>query len=89
MVKDGAITKDQLTLKGLKKYFDEHPSDMDKYLALNERFVFFTEPPRRSLRFAQCSRHDFCDDRYGQERLSRAMPGFLSTQIPADASGSR
>ncbi len=43
MLADGVITKDQLTLQGLKNYFAAHPEAMDHYLPLNPRDVFFEE----------------------------------------------
>ncbi|HEY8666449.1 MAG TPA: MltA domain-containing protein, partial [Tepidisphaeraceae bacterium] len=45
MLADGVISKEQLSLRGLQAYFAAHPADMDKYLALNQRTVFFTERP--------------------------------------------
>ncbi len=45
MLADGVITKDQLTLRGLKEYFAAHPEAMDHYLPLNPRDVFFKERP--------------------------------------------
>jgi membrane-bound lytic murein transglycosylase A len=45
MLADGVITKDQLTLRGLKAYFAANPQAMDHYLPLNPRDVFFKERP--------------------------------------------
>jgi membrane-bound lytic murein transglycosylase A len=45
MLADGVITKEQLTLSGLKNYFAAHPAAMDHYLPMNPRDVFFMERP--------------------------------------------
>lgn len=43
MVADGVIAEDQLSLRGLRAFFADHPEMMDKYLPLNQRYVFFTD----------------------------------------------
>ena len=45
MVADGVITEDQLSLHGLADYFQAHPEAMDKYLDINQRYVFFANRP--------------------------------------------
>ncbi|MCD6574563.1 MltA domain-containing protein [Candidatus Aerophobetes bacterium] len=43
LVKDGKISRDKLSLESIKKYFQRHPEEMDKYLNQNERFTFFVK----------------------------------------------
>ncbi|HEX8911422.1 MAG TPA: MltA domain-containing protein [Humisphaera sp.] len=45
MIRDGVIAKPQLTLAGLRAYFEQHPEQMDRYLWVNPRMIFFTERP--------------------------------------------
>lgn len=43
MVKDGLIPQDQLSFETMRRYFEQHPEAMDKYLWMNQRTTFFTE----------------------------------------------
>jgi len=43
LIKDGKMQKQELSLQTVKRYFANHPEDLDKYLHLNESFVFFTQ----------------------------------------------
>jgi len=87
MLKDGVIEKSQLTLRGLKKYFEEHPADMDKYLAINRRFVFFTERKGGPFGSLNVPVTTFATIATDKAVYPRAMPSFLMTQIPRDESG--
>ncbi len=89
MVADGVITTEQLSLKGLGNYFAAHPEMMDKYLAINQRFVFFTERPGGpfgSLNVPVTPLGSIATDKETKDIYPRAMPAFLSVPIP-DASG--
>ncbi|MDP6711256.1 MAG: MltA domain-containing protein [Nitrospinaceae bacterium] len=41
MVADGVIELAQGSMQGIKKYFTEHPEDIEKYLFQNKRYIFF------------------------------------------------
>ena len=41
MIKDGVIDLAQGSMQGIKKYFREHPEDIEKYLFRNKRYIFF------------------------------------------------
>lgn len=41
MVEDGAIPLEQGSMQGIKRYFREHPEDIEKYLFQNKRYIFF------------------------------------------------
>jgi membrane-bound lytic murein transglycosylase A len=43
MIQDGVITKDQLSLQTLLRYFAQHPENVRRYTWENNRFVFFRE----------------------------------------------
>ncbi len=45
MLADKVITRDQLSLDGLGRYFAAHPQNMNRYLWLNPRTTFFAERP--------------------------------------------
>lgn len=89
MVADGVITTDQLSLRGLSAYFTEHPEMMDKYLPLNQRFVFFTARPGGpfgSLNVPVTPFASIATDKEQKDIYPRAMPAFVQTTIP-DATG--
>jgi membrane-bound lytic murein transglycosylase A len=89
MVADGVITSDQLSLRGLSAYFTDHPEMMDKYLALNQRFVFFTARPGGpfgSLNVPVTPFTTIATDKEQKDIYPRAMPAFVETTIP-DATG--
>jgi membrane-bound lytic murein transglycosylase A len=77
MIADGKITKDQLSLRGLKAYFAAHPDEQDHYLSLNPRYVFFAETrggPYGSLNVPVINLASIATDK---SVYPRAMPGFL------------
>ena len=43
MIDDGKLTRSELSLDGMKEHFRRRPADLDRYLRVNESFVFFTE----------------------------------------------
>ncbi|MGD0463734.1 MAG: MltA domain-containing protein [Tepidisphaeraceae bacterium] len=89
MVADGVITEDQLSLRGLGAFFAAHPEMMDKYLPLNQRYVFFTERPGGpfgSLNVPVTPLGTIATDKEQKDIYPRAMPAFVKTKIP-DPSG--
>lgn len=88
MLADGVITKDQLSLRGLRAYFDAHPADMDKYLGINQRFVFFTERPGGPFGSLNVPVTAFATIATDKAVYPRAMPSFLAVDVPAYSGGS-
>jgi len=41
MIKDGVIDLAQGSMQGIKKYFEKHPEDIEKYFFQNKRYIFF------------------------------------------------
>ncbi len=41
MINDGVITIGQGSMQGVKRYFHQHPEDIQKYLFQNDRYIFF------------------------------------------------
>jgi membrane-bound lytic murein transglycosylase A len=84
MLRDGAITKDQLSLRGLADHFARNPADMDKYLHLNPRFVFFTERPGGPFGSLNTPVTPWATVATDKAVYPRAMPSFVMTQVAGD-----
>jgi membrane-bound lytic murein transglycosylase A len=91
MVADGVISADQINLTTLHAYFDAHPSDMDKYLSTNPRYVFFTERPGGpygSLNEPVTALATIATDKEDPDIYPRAMAAFLVVPLPQPGGGS-
>jgi membrane-bound lytic murein transglycosylase A len=87
MVDEGAIRKEDLSLKTMGQYFAAHPEAMDRYLWLNPRTTFFTFTsggPFGSLGVPVTPLATIATDK---SVYPRGMPAFLVVPIP-NASGS-
>ena len=86
MLADGVIAKDQLNLRGLRAYFTAHPDAMDKYLPLNQRYIFFSE--RRGGPFGSLNEPvtPFATIATDKSVYPRAMPAFVVGTVPSDTS---
>ncbi len=82
MVAEGAITKDQLSLKGMTAYFAAHPEAMDKYLSANKRTVFFMDRPGGPFGKLNVPVTTFATIATDKEVYPRAMPAFLDVPVP-------
>lgn len=89
MVADGVIPPDQLTLKGLETYFAARPQEMDRYLNLNPRYVFFTERPGGPFGSLNVPVTAFATIATDKAVYPRAMPAFLVVPIPDGQGGTR
>ena len=87
MLADGLITKDQLTLRGLRNYFAAHPDAMDKYLSLNDRYIFFTERPGGPYGSLNVPVTAFATIATDKSVYPRAMPAFLAVPVPSPSGG--
>ena len=85
MLADGAITRDQLTLAGLRRYFATHPQAMDHYLPLNPRTVFFTE--RKGGPFGSLNQPvtRFATVATDKSIFPRALPVFAVVPFPTSS----
>lgn len=87
MVADGVLPPEQHTSKGMRAYFDEHPADMDKYLSLNKRYIFFTERtggPFGCLNVPVTPMASIATDK---SIYPRSMPAFLMVPVPVNEDG--
>ncbi|HLL88115.1 MAG TPA: MltA domain-containing protein [Tepidisphaeraceae bacterium] len=87
MLADGVITKDQLTLRGLREHFRAHPQAADKYLALNKRYVFFTERPGGPFGSLNVPVTPWATIATDKAVYPRGMPAFLTVPVPAGPGG--
>jgi membrane-bound lytic murein transglycosylase A len=83
MLADGVITHDQLSLKGLKDYFTQHPEAMDHYLPMNSRTVFFTERPGGPFGSLNQPVTPFATVATDKSIFPRAMPVFVVAPLPS------
>ncbi len=82
MLADGVITRDQLSLQGLKTYFAQHPEAMDHYLPLNPRDVFFIERPGGPFGSLNQPVTPFATVATDKSIFPRAMPVFVVAPLP-------
>jgi membrane-bound lytic murein transglycosylase A len=90
MVADGAITPAQHSFRGMSAYFDAHPEMMDKYLPIDQRYVFFTERPGGpfgSLNVPVTPWATIATDKEQKDIYPRSMPAFIVTSVPASPEG--
>lgn len=87
MLADGVITRDQLTLRGLREYFAAHPDAMDKYLKLNPRYVFFAERPGGPFGSLNVPVTAFATIATDKSVYPRAMPAFVVAPVPSASAG--
>ncbi len=85
MVIDGKIDRFKLSLDTMVKYFKEHPEDLDTYLHLNKRYVFFQESkggPYGCLAEKVTPLHSIATDK---EIFPRGCLAFVDSRIPDQA----
>ena len=82
MIADGVITHDQLSLRGLKNYFAQHPQAMDHYLPLNPRDVFFTQRTGGPFGSLNQPVTPFATIATDKSIFPRAMPVFVVAPLP-------
>lgn len=82
MIKDGIIERSQLSLAGLTAHFRSNPDQMDHYLPLNKRYVFFTRTdsqPIGSLGVVVTPRHTIATDK---SLFPRGCVALVDTVVP-------
>lgn len=88
LVRDGKIDANTASLTTIKAYFQAHPEDLDRYLHLNESYVFFMPRvggPFGSLGVPVTPYHTLATDKKVYPRGCLAM---VATELPsADAQG--
>ena len=82
MVKDGKIEKFKLSLDTMIQYFKEHPEELEQYMFMNKRYVFFQDSkggPYGCLSERVTQFHSIATDK---EIFPRACLAFTDTRIP-------
>jgi membrane-bound lytic murein transglycosylase A len=95
MVRDGVISKAQHSGQGLKAYFEANPLMADKYLWMNDRYVFFKATsggPYGAIGAPVTTRASIAVDKSripAKNIYPRAMAAFLTVPVPTDAAGNK
>ena len=84
LVADGAITRAQLSLSSMIRYFKQNPDKVSKYTSINPRYVFFqlnseAGGPRGSLNEPVTAMRTIATDK---DIFPRAALSFISTSLP-------
>ncbi|HEY1685095.1 MAG TPA: MltA domain-containing protein [Tepidisphaeraceae bacterium] len=87
MLADRAISEDQLSLHGLSDYFQAHPEAMDKYLDINQRYVFFAIRPGGPFGCLNVPVTPFATIATDKAVYPRALMSFVVVQLPAQQEG--
>jgi membrane-bound lytic murein transglycosylase A len=87
MLAEGVITQDQLSLHGLADYFQAHPEAMDKYLDINQRYVFFAVRPGGPFGCLNVPVTPFATVATDKAVYPRALMTFLIVPLPAEQEG--
>lgn len=83
LVERGMIQPEELSLQGLIAFFKQHPEELENALAMNRRYVFFTESkggPFGSLNVPVTPFRTIATDK---EVYPRACVAYMITQVPA------
>lgn len=83
LIEEGKLPSSQLSLQGLIKFFQDHPEELERTLAVNNRYVFFTQRsggPFGSLNVPVTPYRSIATDK---EVYPRAGVSYLRTYLPA------
>lgn len=83
LVDSGLIAPEELSLQGLIAFFQQHPEELDRALAVNPRYVFFTPRtggPFGCLNVPVTPYYSIATDK---DIYPRACVSFIKTQLPA------
>jgi len=87
LVKDGRISRSQISLAAMIAYFENHPDQVARYTQMNPRFVFFREEegePRGSLNEPVTPNRTIATDK---SIFPRGCLAFISTTLPKMSGG--
>jgi membrane-bound lytic murein transglycosylase A len=85
MIADGVI--DRHSAKSIEAYLRAHPDAADRYLWLNQRYVFFTERPGGPYGALNVPVTEMASIATDKTVYPRAMPAFLEVPVPVDEHG--
>jgi len=84
LIDDGRIPSHKMSLAAMMEYFRKYPSDIDKYVRKNPRYVFFqisSGPPRGSLNEPVVPLRTIATDK---SVFPRGGLAFISTTVPGE-----
>jgi membrane-bound lytic murein transglycosylase A len=87
MIKDGKMSKENLSLRAMIDYFRAHSNEVNEYCWRNPRYIFFAETqggPYGCLNEPVISYRTIATDK---SIYPRACPGFVSAVLPRRAGG--
>ena len=88
LIDDGIIPEDELSLPVLMEYFEQNPDALDRYLPLNDRFVFFRKtegaPATGSLGFPVTAGRSIATDKTVMPPGALALINLELPQIDED-----
>ena len=88
LVEEGRIKDSELSLTTLKRYFRDHPEEVERVLPVNESYVFFTERepgPFGSIGARVTAYHSIATDK---SVFPRGGPAVVVTKLPYTSPGS-
>ncbi len=91
LIRDGKLSKYGAGLAAIRSYFQQHPEDLQRYLNLNDRFIFFQEYhsdqwPAGSLGFRVTPWRSMATDK---RIFPRALPMLVDTSVPTGFGNAR
>ena len=89
LINQGKLQKEELSLSRLKRYFREHPEEVEPMLGVNESYVFFAESepgPFGSIGARVTPYHSVATDK---SIFPRGGPVVPSTRIPTAGEGDK
>lgn len=82
LIKRGEITREQLSLQGLIRYFKEHPEKLDEMVSVNPRYVFFQPLPGGPFGSLGVPVTDMRTIATDKQIFPRAGICFIDTELP-------
>ncbi len=83
LIREGVMTKDNASMQAIRRYFEEHPENIDGYLNQNQSFVFFKDLKQKAALGAQgialTAGYSLAVDR---RYVPMGLPVWLSTSYP-------
>lgn len=91
LVRDGKVDENRLSLPVLRDYFQQHPQELEGYIAQNDRFVFFQEYggdnwPAGSLGVRVTPLRSLATDK---QVFPRGCVVLVETQVPTASGGTQ
>lgn len=87
LVRDGHMTRDEVSLQAMRRFFEANPRSVYAYCWKNDRYVFFQEAPGGPFGSLNTPVIPFRSLATDKEVFPRACLSFLQANLPTDAGG--